>query len=151
MLDGKNRTGPVGFASMLVFLAWLAEAQLLDGKIAEAEALATENLQMVESTGQRTGQCISYRVLAMAAAKKEAPDWNSVDKIIVTFLSLAEKRGERPHLAITHFRYAELLQQKGDLPHAREQLGQATALFREMEMTWWLEQAEALGKSLPTN
>ena len=147
MLDGKTKGGPVG---VLVYSAWLAEAQLLDGKIAEAVALATENLQLVESTGQRTGQCISYRVLAMAAAKEDPPNWNSVDSILATCLSLAEKRGERPHVALTQFRYAELLQQKGDLPKAREQLIQATALFREMEMTWWLEQGEALGKELGT-
>ncbi len=146
MLDGSNRAGRSG--TMLVFSAWLAEAQFLDGKIAEAEALATENLQMVESTGQGTGQCISYRVLAMAAAKKDPPDWDSAEKFLGTCMALAEKRGERPHLAITHFRYAELLRQKGDPREAREQLGQATALFREMEMTWWLEQAEELGKTL---
>ena len=63
-------------------------------------------------------------------------------------IRLTEERGARPDLAITHFRYAELLQQKGDLPQAREQLGQATALFSDMEMTWWLEEAEALEKSL---
>ncbi len=148
MLDGKIKAGPVGSAGMLVYPAWLAEVQFLDGKIAEAEALATENLQLAESNGNGTGQCISYRVLAMAAAKKDPPNWNSVDEILGTCLSLAEKRGERPHLAITHFRYAEMLQQKGDHNAAREQLGQATALFREMEMTWWLEQAEALGKHL---
>ena len=37
---------------------------------------------------------------------------------------------------------------KSDLPEAREQLDQATTLFREKEMNWWLEQAEALGKTL---
>lgn len=59
-------------------------------------------------------------------------------------LRLAEERGELPDLALTHFRYAELLQQKGDQAEAREQLDQAIALFREMDMPWWLEQAEEL-------
>ncbi|MCH8887290.1 MAG: hypothetical protein IIC13_11935 [SAR324 cluster bacterium] len=36
------------------------------------------------------------------------------------------------------------MHKKGDLDAAREQLNQATALFRQMEMTWWAEQAEAL-------
>ena len=63
-------------------------------------------------------------------------------------LRVSEELGERPNLAITHFRYAELLQQKGDLSEARENLDKAATLFREMGMTWWLEQAEALGKSL---
>ena len=63
-------------------------------------------------------------------------------------LGLAKERGARPDLAITHFRYAELLHKKGDRADALEQHHQATALFRDMEMTWWLEQADALGKSL---
>ena len=46
---------------------------------------------------------------------------------------------------IAHFRYAELFQQKGDLPKARENLHQASALFHEIDMPWWLEQADALG------
>ena len=37
---------------------------------------------------------------------------------------------------------------KGDLDAVRGQLDQATTHFRDMEMTWWLEQAEALGTSL---
>jgi len=31
---------------------------------------------------------------------------------------------------------------------ARDQFDYPTALFLAMEMTWWLEQAEALGKTL---
>ena len=54
----------------------------------------------------------------------------------------------RPDLAVTHFRYVELLQHTGDQIEAHEQLDQASSLFREMEMTGWLEQAEELGKTL---
>ena len=63
-------------------------------------------------------------------------------------LSLAEERRGRPQFAIGCFRYAELLKQKGDSAQGQEQLGKATALFSDMKMTWWLEQAEALGKNL---
>ena len=66
-------------------------------------------------------------------------------------LSLAAERRERPQFAIGCFRYAELLKQKGDLERATEQLNQAAALFREMEMTWWLDQAERLRKTLIAN
>ena len=60
-------------------------------------------------------------------------------------------RGARPDRAITHYRYAELLHEKGDPEQAREQFAKATALFRDMEMTWWLEQVEELGKRLGAN
>ena len=44
----------------------------------------------------------------------------------------------------TSHRYAECLHKKGDLDEAREQLDQAEALFRDMGMDWWTEQAEGL-------
>jgi hypothetical protein len=46
--------------------------------------------------------------------------------------------------AITHFRYAEILHKRGDLPAALEQLSAAEKLFAEMEMTWWSGQAAGL-------
>ena len=45
---------------------------------------------------------------------------------------------------VPNFRYAECLHKKGDLDAAREQLDQAEALFRDMGMDWWTEQAEGL-------
>ncbi len=66
-------------------------------------------------------------------------------------LRLAGERGERPNLAIAHFRHAEVLRDKGgkaDLKCARSELGKAARLFGEMGMPWWLEQAAQLEKSL---
>lgn len=63
-------------------------------------------------------------------------------------LRLAEERGARPDLAVNCFRYAELLHDKGDMERATGYLKQATELFREMDMAWWLEQAEKIRKSL---
>jgi len=91
------------------------------------------------------------RVLAMVAAQETPHDWHKVDEHMSESLRLAEERGARPELAISHFRYAELLLRKGDSAQAGEQLDKAGTLFREMEMTWWLQQAEALGKTLIAN
>ena len=63
-------------------------------------------------------------------------------------IELAERLEIHPGLARSHFHFAELLQKKSDLPRAREKLDPATVLYRDMEMTWWLEQAEVLGTSL---
>ena len=84
----------------------------------------------------------------MAAAQNSPPDWKKVAQHIEEGLACCEKLGARPDLALTHFHYAELLQKKGDHDAAREQLDQATALFRDMEMAWWLKQAEKLGGEL---
>ncbi len=64
---------------------------------------------------------------------------------------MAQERGARPDLAITRFRYAELLRGKGNFERAGKELDNSSELFCQMEMTWWLEQAETLGENLGAN
>ena len=57
-------------------------------------------------------------------------------------LALAEPRGMRPLVAHCHFGLAKLHHRRGDREWAQEDLAIATAMYREMDMTYWLEQAE---------
>jgi hypothetical protein len=57
--------------------------------------------------------------------------------------SLAEPRGMRPLVAHCHLGLGKLCRQTGQREQAREHLTNATAMYREMGMTYWLEQAEA--------
>jgi tetratricopeptide (TPR) repeat protein len=57
-------------------------------------------------------------------------------------LSLAEERGMRPLVAHCHLGLGKLYRRTGKLEQAREHLTTATAMYREMGMTYWLEQAE---------
>ena len=51
----------------------------------------------------------------------------------------------RPELAITHYCYAEALDQTGDAAGARAALDEATRLFTDMQMHWWAWKARSLG------
>ena len=113
------------------------------GSPKEANQFAKKSFQEIEH-GERWGETIAIRASAMAAALETHPDWNRVEAHMQESLRMAEERGERPQLAIGCFRLAEIMHKKGDLDAAHDQLNQATTLFREMEMTWWAEQAEAL-------
>ena len=86
----------------------------------------------------------AYRAFTIAAALGDLPDWDRARKQFRQTVRLAAKWEARPDLAVTHFRFAEILHKKGDLDAAREQLDQAAALFADMEMTWWSEQAKKL-------
>ena len=132
----------------MIWRAYVAEVSALDGEPARATELALEVLSLAETTGQTTGNTVAQRALALAAAQETPPDWEKVNEHMEESTSLADQTGARPNLVIGHFRYAELLKQKGDLTQASEQLEQATSLFREMEMPRWLEQAEVLRKTL---
>ena len=58
-------------------------------------------------------------------------------------LALAEPRGMRPLVAHCHLGLGKLYQRSGNRQEAQEHLATAMTMYREMSMTYWLEQAEA--------
>jgi len=121
-------------------------------KLATVYALlgnVTESTQHVEA-----GHLLSKRlemppypdgfIKALWAAWEEPPDWKRIDEHLHKTIGPDKPTRNRPELALSHFRGAEFLHKKGDLEAAREQLDQAVALFSDMEMTWWSNQAEKL-------
>jgi hypothetical protein len=57
-------------------------------------------------------------------------------------LALAEPRGMRPLIAHCHLGLGKVHRQTGKCQEAREHLTTATEMYREMDMPFWLEQAE---------
>jgi hypothetical protein len=58
-------------------------------------------------------------------------------------LALAEPRGMRPLIAHCYLGLGKLYGRTGQRDQAREHLATATTMYREMDMGFWLEQAEA--------
>ena len=58
-------------------------------------------------------------------------------------LALAAPRGMRPLIAHCHLGLGKLYGGTGKRERAREHLTTATTMYREMDMRFWLEQAEA--------
>jgi hypothetical protein len=58
-------------------------------------------------------------------------------------LALAEPRGMRPLVAHCHLGLGKLYRRTGTREQAQEHLTTATTMYREMDMRYWLEQAEA--------
>jgi hypothetical protein len=56
---------------------------------------------------------------------------------------LAIELSMRPLVAHCHLGLGKLYRRMGDREQASEHLTTATAMYREMEMRFWLEQAEA--------
>jgi tetratricopeptide (TPR) repeat protein len=57
-------------------------------------------------------------------------------------LALGEPRGMRPLVAHCHLGLGKLYRRTGKREQAQEHLGIATTMYREMGMTYWVEQAE---------
>ena len=126
------------------FLSRLAEALALSGDAVEARKVAEECTEVLQM-GNRWGQVLVERALGIGGALEGSADWR---RHFEESIRLATERKARPELALSHFRYAEALAQTEDLSLARSQLETAEALFREIGMSWWLEQASALRNKL---
>jgi len=67
-------------------------------------------------------------------------------------MTLTTDLGMRPLLAHCHLGLGRLSRRLGDQAKAHEHLTTATAMYREMDMGFWLEKAEAeLGPPLGTH
>jgi hypothetical protein len=58
-------------------------------------------------------------------------------------MGLADELGMRPLVAHCHLGLGKLYRRTGKPEQTQEHLATATAMYREMGMTYWLEKAEA--------
>jgi class 3 adenylate cyclase/tetratricopeptide (TPR) repeat protein len=120
----------------------LGLCQLLAGRPAEAQQSIRLALELSRAQKQPGVEAEALRVLGDIEAS-QAP--NSVAEADATYrqaLALAIDRGMRPLAAHCHRNLGELHRRAGDHAKAEEYLATATALYREMDMRLWLDQAE---------
>src|SRR5262245_38867216 len=79
---------------------------------------------------------------AREGARPDRPDSAAAESHYGTALTLASELGMRPLVAHCHLGLGALYRRTGDDTKAHEHLTTATAMYREMGMTFWLEKAE---------
>jgi len=82
-------------------------------------------------------------LLGEVAARRESPDVERADSHYHQALALAEELGMRPYVAHCHAGLAKLYRRSGRHGPAQEHLTTATTMYRELDMRFWLEKAEA--------
>ena len=140
-LEQTIATDMVGFQALCSLS--LGEAQLLAGRLEEAHALAERALALAREHQERGNQAYALRLLGEIAAQRDPPE---VDPAVAHYqqaLALAEELGMRPLLAHCHLGLGTLYATTGQREQARTALSTAIALYRAMDMTFWLPQAEA--------
>jgi tetratricopeptide (TPR) repeat protein len=140
---GADSMGHVGFRMWI--RTWLAEGYLLAGRPAEASAMARTALEAARRVGRRGRTSESLRLLGDIAALAEPPATEEAERHYTEGLAMARERGMRPLEARLHFSLGRLYRRTGQRDQAREQLAAAITMLREMDMTYWLEQAEMQG------
>ena len=121
----------------------LGEAQMLAGRLEEACTLAERALAFSHAHKERGHQAYALRLLGDIAARREPPEVAQAEAHYQQALALAEALGMRPLQAHCHHGLGTLYATTGRREQARTALSTAIALYRAMDMTFWLPQAEA--------
>jgi tetratricopeptide (TPR) repeat protein len=122
-------------------VAWLGEAHLHAGRVDEARSRAAEALDLAVTHEERGSQAWTLRLLGEIAARRDLLE--HADRHYRDALALADKLGMRPLVAHCHFGLGTVYRRIGQREAAQAHLTTATTLYREMDMTFWLRQAEA--------
>jgi class 3 adenylate cyclase/tetratricopeptide (TPR) repeat protein len=124
-------------------LTELSEACLLVGRVDEASALARRLLELSHTHTGSGYQAHAYRLLGEVAMRREPPDIAQATAHYRQALALAEALGMRPLQAHCHLGLGTLYSGTGQRQQAHAELSAAIDLYRAMDMTFWLPQAEA--------
>src|SRR5262249_14372204 len=133
------RRRPHHFRPSFIFL-YAGMTCLSVGRINEAASHAREALALVRRLGARGNEahalCLNGDIAAAAGADDTEGYYRQA-------LALAEPRGMRPLVAHCHLGLGKMHPRMGNPDQAQQHLTIATALYRDMDMAYWLEQAEA--------
>ena len=121
----------------------LGEAQVRAGRLEEAQALAERALALAREHQERGNEAYALRLLGEIAAQRDPPERELAAAHYQQALALAEELGMRPLQAHCHRGLGTLYAATGQREQARTALSTAIALYRDMDMTFWLPQTEA--------
>jgi class 3 adenylate cyclase/tetratricopeptide (TPR) repeat protein len=141
-IEQITTTETVGFQA-LCYLS-LGEAHFLAGLLKEAQPLAERALTLARAHQERGHQAYALRLLGDIAARREPPEIEPSEAYYRQALALADELGMRPLVAHCHLGLGKLYAKIGQLDQAHAALSAASALYRAMDMTFWLHQAEAV-------
>jgi len=110
----------------------LAEYLAINGDFIEAESMHREALAF-DQFGQKWGEIISCRTMALLSAAESHPDWTLIDGHMKESIRLAEKKEALPELVISFSRYSELLSQKGDKERSKSYWHKSCVLAKQIE------------------
>ena len=119
----------------------LAESWLFSGRTDEAARLGPQALELARARKSRGQEAWALHILGEIAARRDPP--GHADGHYREALALADELGMRPLVAHCHLGLGKLYRRTGKREQAQEHLTTATTMYREMDMRFWLEQAEA--------
>ena len=138
LLEGQSARGRVGNGWACYSLG---RACLLLGRLDEARRLGHGAVD--SASGRIDFVPDALQLLGDIASHPDCFDAESGETHYRDALALAESRGMRPLIAHCHLGLGRLCVRSGRREQATEPLGVAAAMYRDMDMRFWLEQAQA--------
>jgi DNA-binding winged helix-turn-helix (wHTH) protein/tetratricopeptide (TPR) repeat protein len=124
-------------------VAWLSEVCRLAGRGEEAWQHACQALALAQQQKERGDEALALHQLGAVHAHADRPDVAPAEAHYQQALTLAEELGMRPLQAHCHRGLGALYATAGQQEQARAALTTAIAMYRAMDMTFWLPQTEA--------
>ena len=126
-----------------LLVLWLGEAYALGHRYTDALEAARRALRLTQQFNHSAYEGWALRLLGEIASHTDPLDLESAEGHYQHALALAQQRGMRPLLACCHLGLGRLHRKVSRRRLAQEHLTAATTMYREMDMRFWLEQAEA--------
>jgi tetratricopeptide (TPR) repeat protein len=124
-------------------LARLSDVCRLAGGSEAAWQHARQAFDLARQRKERGNEALALYQLGAVQAYADPPDAEQAVAYYQQALALAEKLGMRPLQAHCHHGLGTLYATAGQTEQARVELSSAIELYRAMDMTFWLPQAEA--------
>jgi class 3 adenylate cyclase/tetratricopeptide (TPR) repeat protein len=123
----------------------LGQAHLIAGRLADARAEAAHALALARAQGERGNEAYALRLLAEIHARDDGAASEAAERSYREAMGRAGVLGMRPLIAHCHLGLGRLYTAMGKREQAREHLGTAGVMYRELDMPFWLAQAVAAG------
>jgi tetratricopeptide (TPR) repeat protein len=124
-----------------LWLVQLAQAHLWNHESSKAETVALRGMAVAREREEPPHEAWACYVAGEVALRNG--NLTTTEAYYRDALALSEARGMRPLVAHCHLGLGKLYRSNGQREQAREHLVTATTMYREMGMTYWLEQAGA--------
>jgi tetratricopeptide (TPR) repeat protein len=126
-----------------LWAAHLGEAHLLAGRLEEAHQLAERALARARDCRHQAYKAYALRLYGEIAAQRIPLEVEPAAAAYQQAITLAEGVGMRPLLAHCHRGLGTLYAKMRQREQAHAELSTAMALYRAMDMTFWLPETEA--------
>jgi class 3 adenylate cyclase/DNA-binding winged helix-turn-helix (wHTH) protein/tetratricopeptide (TPR) repeat protein len=124
-------------------VAWLSEVCRLAGHGGEAWQHARQALDLARQQKARGDEALALYQLGIVQAHADPPEIAPAEAHYQQALALAGELGMRPLQAHCHLALGTLYTKTGHSEQGQAELSAAIDLYRAMDMTFWLPQAEA--------